>query len=367
MNIVIVAPDQIPVPPIRGGSVEITILAIAKQLVKQHSVTIVSRAHRRYPPHSVHNGIQIYRVPSGNSSNYLSHVKRFLKGRKFDILQVDNRPKFVGPLRAMFPNANISLFLHSLTFVSPPYSSKTQAREGLNKASVILVNSTSLQNRIIQRFPNVKEKMRMTWLGVDTSRFKPASKQMKDVTLLFAGRLIPRKGVPILLKAANLVQQKSPRPVKVIIAGGSTKPEYVKRLKSLARGLHVRARFLGTVPHYRIHHVYQDADVFVCPSQKHEAFGLVNVEAMASGLPVIASDNGGIKEVVDDGQTGFLVKDYHRPEAFAGAIVRLLADPVLFEKMKKNTRSVAVKKFSWSATAERLNKIYASVLKKGIK
>ncbi|RKN74920.1 glycosyltransferase family 4 protein [Paenibacillus ginsengarvi] len=365
MKIVIVAPEEIPVPPIRGGSVEITIMGIARKLVHQHSVTIVSRSHRRYPKHSIHDGIHIYRVPSGDSLTYLSHVKRFLQGRKFDILQIENRPKFVGPLRTMFPNANIVLFLHSLTFVSPPYSSRTKAGEGLSKANLIIVNSSSLQNRIIQKFPNVKDKVRKTWLGVDTSRFTPAYKNSSNgATLLFAGRLIPRKGVPVLLEAAKLVQKRISRPVKVIIAGGSSKRAYTKRLKSLAHSLHVQTRFLGTIPHHRIHRIYKQADVFVCPSQKHEAFGLVNVEAMASGLPVVASDNGGIREIIENGQTGFLVKDYHKAEAFVDAIVRILTNKELHDKMKIAARSAAVKKFGWAATANRLNEIYTSIKEK---
>lgn len=362
MKIVIVAPEAIPVPPILGGSVEITVLAIAKKMAKRHSVSIISRAHRKYPSHSVIGGVHIYRVATGSPLQYLGNVKKFLKGRSFDLIQVDNRPKFIAPLKAAFPRAKVSLFLHSLTFVSSPYASKETVRKGFAKADVIIANSTSLKNRLISRVPSSKSKIRKVWLGVDTSRFTSASqvKTSGSFNLLFAGRLIPRKGVPVILKAAKIVQRKSVRPVKIIIAGGSTNTGYSKKMRTLARQLGVKAEFLGTVPHRRMHQVYRRAHVFLCPSQKHEAFGLVNVEAMASGVPVIASDNGGIKEIVQHNRTGILIKNYSRPQAFADAITRLMSNKPLLQSMKKNARRVALQRFSWSATAKKLSSIYSS-------
>jgi len=92
MRILIVAPEQIAVPPPLGGSVEITILAIAKQLARNHRVTIVSRAHSRYPRRSVVAGVEIFRVPSGSPAKYLANVREFARGRSYDVVQIDNAP-----------------------------------------------------------------------------------------------------------------------------------------------------------------------------------------------------------------------------------------------------------------------------------
>ncbi|XID93568.1 glycosyltransferase family 4 protein [Paenibacillaceae bacterium WGS1546] len=366
MHVLIVAPEQIPVPPPLGGSVEISILAIARELARSHRVTIVSRAHPRYPHYSAIDGIRVYRVPTGKPSTYLSHVLGFIRGKKFDIVQVDNRPHFVRPLKNALRGTPVSLFLHSLTFVGPPHASKASAGKGVSAADLVIANSSSLKRQLSARFPSAAGKIRKVWLGVDTERFTPAKSpgKRRSFSVLFAGRVIPRKGVPVLLKAVKIAQARSPRPIRAIIAGGSTRSGYLGRLRALARRLGVDARFLGTIPHRRIHRIYRQADVFVCPSQKHEAFGLVNVEAMSSGLPVIASASGGIKEIVRDGSNGILVRDYQRPRAFADAIVRLVRRPAARRRMALQARRDSLSRFGWSASARQLSRVYSAKLRK---
>ncbi|MBW5446302.1 glycosyltransferase [Cohnella sp. CFH 77786] len=363
MRIAIVAPEQIPVPPILGGSVEITILAVAAKLAElRHSVTVISRSHPRYPNHSVVSGVHIHRVQAGSPSNYLARVRRFLAGKEFDVIQIDNRPRFVRAIKQMFPTALVSLFLHSLTFVSPPYADRAAAEAGLRAADIIIANSSSLKSRLGIRFPGVAHKIRKVWLGVDTARFSPADegKSGRSFTLLFAGRLIPRKGLPVLLQAVKHAQDRVSKPLKVIVAGGSRNGGYVLRMRTLARQKGVSADFLGTVPHSRIHRVFRKADVFVCPSQEHEAFGLVNVEALSSGLPVIASDIGGIGEIVIHNRNGILIRDYRNPRSFAEAIVRVANDSAFLRVLKLQARQDCLNRFNWSATAIRLIRLYES-------
>lgn len=361
MRIAIVAPEQIPVPPVLGGSVEITILAIAKKLAEHHSVTVISRTHPRYPRQSVVNGVHVCRVPSGSAKTYLANVLAFMAGRKYDIVQIDNRPLFVPPIKRMFPKAKVSLFLHSLTFVSKPYASRFSAGNGLKAADMIIANSSSLKQQLARLFPGSAAKIRKVWLGVDTDRFTPPKRNQKRKTfkVMFAGRLIPRKGLPVLLRAVRLVQNKHGKRISLWVAGGAHNKAYGARMRSLARRLGVHARFLGTVPHARIHLTYRQADMFVCPSQKHEAFGLVNVEAMSSGLPVIASAIGGIKEIVRHGENGMLINAYRKPKAFADAIIRLMSSPTLLAKMKLRARQDCLKNFSWTTTARRLSQLYS--------
>jgi spore coat protein SA len=363
LNLLIVAPEQFPVPG--NGSVEICILSIARLLAKRHSVTVVSRAAAGMPAESKEGGVEIVRVRAGSPKIYLASVLRYLRGKIFDCIQVDNRPHYMAVIRkAVTPKTKVTLFLHSLTFV--PQTS--HAASSIKHADLIIANSRSLNQQISSRFPAVSQKIRTVELGVDTGRFHPPSDaertqaklkyRMKGdftFTVLFIGRIIPQKGVHVLLKAVQLASRQLP--VKLVIAGKGN-PAYMKQLRKQAAKLGVSVIWAGKVSHAEIHRLYQLADCFVCPSQRHEAFGLVNVEAMASGLPVIASKTGGIPEIVKHGESGYLVDRYHRPESFAEYLVRLGKNSVLRSALGKAGRSIVLERFTWSQTASRLASLY---------
>jgi spore coat protein SA len=370
VHILIIAPEQIPVPPVMGGSVEICIHQIAQRLAVSHQVTVISRRHSRYPVIEQNGGLTIVRVPAGTRREYIRSALRAVKGRKFDWIQIDNRPKFVPPVRKAFPRTPVSLYLHSLTFVSPPYITPGRAGECLSRADLIVANSQATVRRLKGMFPKVKDRFRKVWLGVDSERFRPAApgereqlqgeyRTARGFTVLFTGRLIPRKGIPVLIRAMKRVRRAVPH-AHLVIAGHG-KPGYVKSLKRTASRLGVSVQFLGYIPHSKMHEVYRLADCFVCPSQKHESFGLVNVEAMASGLPVVASKLGGIREVVSHKRNGLLVRHYRSSRAFARQIGRLASDRQLAERLSRQARADAEERFGWEETARRLARLYQDV------
>jgi spore coat protein SA len=361
MHILMIAPEQIPVPG--GGSVEICMYSIAKELAKQHKVTILSRQYAGCKNISKIGKLTIVRVPSGSSSKYISSVLHYIKGKHYDFIQVDNRPYYMAKVKQALPHIPVSLFLHSLTFVPVTYGISSS----LDKADVIIANSSSLKENLSRMFPKQKQKIHIVYLGVDVSRFKPATETEKSrsksryklqnsFTILFSGRVIPRKGVSELIKAANIVHKHIPR-TKLVITG-SGKASYVKSLKMQAHRLRVPAIFTGRISYQKIHHMYRLADCFVCPSQRHEAFGLVNVEAMAAGVPVVASNIGGIKEVIKHGQNGFLVQNYKHPAQFAHFITLIGNNKKLAEELAVQGRKIAVKQFNWNLTAANLASVY---------
>lgn len=361
MKLLIVAPEQIPVPG--NGSVEICILAIAKQLAKQHQVTVISRASSGLPANSWEGGVHIIRVRSGSSKVYLSSVLRYLHGKSYDVIQVDNRPHYMAAIKRALPHTKVTLFLHSLTFV--PLTSHVAA--SMKHADLIIANSASLKHKLSSRFPAQSHKIRTVELGVDVGRFRPptaaehaAAKSKYGIgsrfTVLFVGRVIPRKGIPVLLKAMHIAGKKTP--MKLVIAGKGSSL-YMKQLRAQAAKLGISVIWAGKISHKNIHRMYRMADCFVCPSQKHEAFGLVNVEAMASGLPVIASRIGGIPEIVKHGKSGYLVDAYHRPEHFAEYLVRLSKSSQLRNSQGEAGRHIVLQRFTWSQTASRLASLYA--------
>ncbi|MBD3919038.1 glycosyltransferase family 4 protein [Paenibacillus sp. PR3] len=364
MKLLIVAPEQIPVPPPYGGSVENCIYQIARQIKGNHEVTIVS-LHRKSLPRTTKIGhTTIIRVDGGSRSTYLRNAMQRVKANRYDLIQVDNRPSFIHTVKKAFPTTPISLFMHSMTFVSRPMTTTRKAASDLKGASLIIGNSQSLKRTLSSKFPEHKHKIKFVHLGVDLNKFHPShSKGHKPFHVLYAGRLIPRKGVPVLMKAIKIARKSDPS-IRLSIAGGTGNPTYKGYLRRTARGLGIPVSFKGNLSRSRMPAFYRSGNCFVCPSQKHEAFGLVNVEAMASGLPVIASRNGGIPEIVQHGHNGFLIGAYAKPGAFASQIIRLAKDPGLTRRLAKQARIDAVHRFGWGQTADKLIQIYEEQLRR---
>jgi len=250
--------------------------------------------------------------------------------------------------------------MHSMTLESSPMTTIKKANEDFKHVNLIIGNSKSLQMSLKNRFPAHKGgEIKFVHLGVDTAKFIPRKNPAsKPFHLLFAGRLIPRKGVPTLLKAVQLARRSIPSLISV-----TGKPTYKAYLKQKARNLKTPVQFKGTLSRKQMPGFYRSGNCFVCPSQKHEAFGLVNVEVMASGLPVIASKNGGIPEIVQHGRNGLLVQKNQQPSAFAHQIVKLAKDSQLHACLSRQAREDALNRFSWRLTPRELIVIYKDSIK----
>jgi D-inositol-3-phosphate glycosyltransferase len=201
-------------------------------------------------------------------------------------------------------------------------------------------------------------------LGVDLDRFRPVAKGLareqlglKDERIvLFVGRIEPLKGVDILIDAAAMLE--SDIDCSVLIVGGDESSEaQVQVLKGLAqaRGIDHRVAFIGAVDHEQLPLYYNAADVCVVPSH-YESFGLVAIEAMASGVPVVASRVGGLTGTVRDGETGYLIP-WLCPEPFAERIELLLDNEPLRQNLGDAARE-AVARYRWENVASAVMDVY---------
>jgi D-inositol-3-phosphate glycosyltransferase len=205
-------------------------------------------------------------------------------------------------------------------------------------------------------------------LGVDLDRFRPADKDsaraalgLKDERIiLFVGRIEPLKGVDILINAAAMLESDVDCSV-LIVGGDESSTAQLKTLRDLARerGIEHRVAFAGAVDHDKLPLYYNAADVCVVPSH-YESFGLVAVEAMASGVPVIASRVGGLAGTVKDGETGYLVP-WLCPEPFAERIEMLLENESLRRNLGGAARD-AVGRYRWENVATAVLHLYAELL-----
>jgi phosphatidylinositol alpha-mannosyltransferase len=173
-------------------------------------------------------------------------------------------------------------------------------------------------------------------------------------TVLWVNRLDPQKGFGVALGAFSRLASRHEDLSLAVIGDGADRAEL-----GLLGPERARVRMLGTVPNEDLPAYYVAADVFVSPAVGQESFGIVLVEAMAAGTPVVASDIPGYRDVVRDGRDGLLVPP-RDPEALAEATARVLEDPALAARLSTAGPERA-SAFSWDAVAPRLEAVYERV------
>ena len=201
--------------------------------------------------------------------------------------------------------------------------------------------------------------------GIDLSRFGGLSHQDTDTlavngerTILFVGRLHPLKGVNYLIEAMSAIIRKNPK-VKLLLVGDGEERQNLGNLV-IDQGLSKCVTFIGQIPNEKVSQYMAASDVFVLPSLS-EGFGVVNLEAMACGLPIVATNVGGIPEIVKDGENGFLVEPENSVE-IAEKVLMLLENDDLRRQISQNNLH-KIRNYSWEAAVDKLEKVYQGVLK----
>jgi phosphatidyl-myo-inositol alpha-mannosyltransferase len=193
--------------------------------------------------------------------------------------------------------------------------------------------------------------------GVDVARFSAATEPAPDIppppVMLWASRLDRQKGFRLAIRAFAELADSFEDLSFVVVGEGSDRDA----TEALARGVRARVRMVGAVPNRELHRYHAGASVFVAPATGHESFGVILVEAMAAGVPVVASDIPGYREVVRAGLDGLLVPPGD-PHLMAEAVGQILRDPELARGLRAAGRERAAT-FSWDAVAPRLEAIYA--------
>ena len=208
--------------------------------------------------------------------------------------------------------------------------------------------------------------------GIDLATFQPLDRAEAHRKigygpgrlLLFVGRLERLKGVDVAIRALALLRDRAHDDLRLIVLGEDVRDgdeSEKERLKAVASASGVRDRvdFLGSVAHHELPYFYAAADVCVMPSYS-ESFGLVALEAQACGRPVVASGVSGLRSVVRDEVSGYLIDD-HDPAIYAERIGRLLAYPELAQQMGRRGRLLA-QRFSWTRTADRLAGLFEGAI-----
>ena len=233
-------------------------------------------------------------------------------------------------------------------------------------ASALIANSLNTR-RLLEESGVAADKIHVVYPGVDAERFSPAVDGRRirewvapagELMLLSVGRLQKRKGHDLAIAAIAALRHRIP-PFRYVIVGNG---EERARLESLARqhGVSDAVVFAGEVPPEDLPRYYAASDLFLLPNRDEngdiEGFGIVFLEAAASGRPAIGGTTGGVPEAVADGSTGLLVGGTDVAE-LAGTIERLASDAVLRSRLGREGRARVLRSFTWTATAERIRAV----------
>lgn len=317
-------------PPLGGGG-GVTTKLLAEELAKRHSVTVLTSGFSGACWHEELNGVDIYRVPvlrqermhTASLTSMLLYwpasVRRGLsicKRKKFDVLHAHFAIP-TGPsslmLAKLFGIPHV-LSIHGGDLFDPTKKLSPHRTWGLhytvqmviNRSDRVLAQSSNTRSNAYRYF-KVNKPIEIVPHGIKRPSFLKRDRHSfgfadDDTLLITIGRLIPRKGIPTLI---SMMSRLSDKKTKLIILGDG--PEKARLEEEVARGgLSSRITFKGRVSDEEKFQLLTISDLYVS-SSLHEGFGLIFIEAMACGLPIVTFDNGGHTDFLINGKTGYLV------------------------------------------------------------
>ncbi len=365
-------------PPIGGGG-GIATYYIARELCRKgHAVSVLTSHFRELRWHEELEDIQVYRVPVlRKRRDYCSVLEMatfilsslpmllyLLLSRKFDLLHI-----FFGVPSG--PLGYIAKKIFHIPYIIRmgggdvpgfrPFQYKrmyTMLTPFLNvlwrNAEFLVANSAGLRNMAHRVFPTLP--IDVIPNGVDLNRFTSGSQRCPapEIRILFVSRLIRRKGLQFLIEAVSDIRKHTHEPFIIKVVGdGPDKEFFIRQIEEY--GVSEYFRFYGYVDHGKLPEYYLDADIFVLPSL---AEGMPNVvlEAMGSGLPIVATSVPGSEELVHDGDNGFLLESGNTEE-LVRALAALIHDRPLREKMGRQSQTIA-REYAWDLVADRYMELY---------
>jgi glycosyltransferase involved in cell wall biosynthesis len=396
-------------PPVQAGSIPIWNYQVARQLVKSCQVVIYSRHNSGQKREEFSEQIE-YRRLSVTGDRLLNGLSRLinklspksfyfasrlyglnyalslaldLRKQQCDVVHIHNFSQFVPIIRALNPKIKIVLHMHC-EWLSQ--LDKKIIAKRLNQVDLIIGCSNYITDKIKDRFPQFANKCQTVFNGVDIDNFIPnkiSTEKLDNLNLLFVGRISPEKGLHILLDAFKLVIKEYPQVLLKIVGPNKPTPtefiatlsdeptvadlatftpeKYYSHLQNkLSPQIAKQISFVGSIKHSQLVNLYQQADILINPSLS-ESFGMSLIEAMATGVPVIASKVGGMTGIVEVGKTGLLFKSGDA-KALAEAIMLLLQNQQLRLSMGEASRQRVLNYFSWDKVTESLLVNYYRIL-----
>ena len=221
----------------------------------------------------------------------------------------------------------------------------------------IVCISKQVQNSLIKWVPKIKEKIEIIPNGIPIDSIYNNNPSIKKYDVLFVGRLVGQKGINFLLEAVNILQKKYKKIIRVAIVGdGPLKKELIKMCEELK--IKNSVEFLGF--QRDVDQIMRSSRVLVLPS-RYEGFGLVLLDAMKNKLPIIATNVGGIPEIINNGHEGILVQK-ENPKILANSINRVLKDSELRNQFIQNAYKKVQEHYSIEKYAHNMFSLYSKMI-----
>lgn len=236
--------------------------------------------------------------------------------------------------------------------------------DAISKIQAHVAVSPAAEEFVHHYFPDVP--MTIIPNGIDTTRFSPEVEPLPQygddkTTILFVGRMDPRKGAKFLLMTLPWLEEALGDTYRIVVVGTGWMHKYYDAHVPLK--LRHRVEFAGYVSPEELPRYYRSADIYCSPATGNESFGIVLLEAMACGVPVVASDIDGYRYVVTPGQEGLLVPA-RSPRHLARALIDLAQDPSRRQRMARAGRKKA-EEYTWSSIVDRLLPVYQHIQQGG--
>jgi glycosyltransferase involved in cell wall biosynthesis len=359
------------------GGVEETVKQYSERLTKDfdHQVTVLT-SNLDSDGTSVVNGVKVERsfsLPFAKKGPFLPITPLIgwsLLSSRYDLWHMHANKRFTTDFAAVLQK------IKKTPTVFSPYAgmfgttwlgrvhNRTIGRLAFDARVTIVISK--FEKNLIEKEKMPVKRFEVLPIGIDVSEFGKADLTVKDKwglkdkkVILFVGRLTKHKGVDTLLRAAPQVFKKNPE-ARILVVG----PDFGEKetFRQLARDLQIEEQviFGGSVSREQLLGCYKIADVFCLPSRS-EAFGIVLIEAMAAGVPVVGAANTAIPEIIQDGETGLLfpTEDEH---VLAEKINLLLEDEKLHQELVNNAAVSVAEKYNWDQIVSQLDRIYKEVV-----
>jgi len=411
MNVAMISYHTCPLATLGGkdtGGMNVYVAELTRFLGKAGiHLDVFTRSQDEHVPHVLHNlgyGNRVVHIPAGPEiplpkKELASYLPDFVqgilnftrtKGLQYDVIHSHYWMSGIAAekLKAEWNTPIIHMF-HTLVLMKNRVARSPEEVEGdyrlvgerriLKTADRIIAATLAEKSQLEFLYGANSKKLRVIPPGVDLSRFYPIPRDearevigvpIKNRMILFVGRIEPLKGLETLIRAVAWMQQASELlccPHSLVIVGGDPEESELSvnaemaRLQNLVKSLGLRdfVLFLGKRDQESLPYYYSAADVVVVPSH-YESFGMVALEAMACGTPVVASQVGGLAFLVQDGITGFVIPD-GEPEILGNRLKELILNPELRDRLGQQANLLA-QSYSWERIASEIKSVYLEVL-----